>query len=445
MEVIEALEGIASSPLYERIWSSLDVVVRSIDLYGFGGLALSLNGGKDSTVLLHLIRAAVVVHARASGGEGGAGAAGGIGRLGGARRAEGELGGMVTFFFDRDDDFREVVGFTKATADAYKLDMRVYRNSFFEGLEDLLGSTGVKGIFLGTRRGDPNADSQIFSPSSKGWPLFMRINPIMEWSYHDVWEFLLLCRLPYCSLYDEGFTSLGSVDTTFPNGALLRSDGKYSPAHLLTDPKLERSGRKSGKNTMTRGESEHDMLRAIPTAGLVIIGDEILKAKVEEQNCKFLLKQLRSIGWQVQRVTFVGDVMEDIATAVNDLSQKCDAVLTCGGLGPTLDDVTMKAVAQAIGRKVSTSLELENAIRSHFREHVTEHHLKMAFVPDGPEVCIEACPLTLTPCVASHSRPALARSVDRDDPSQAAGWEAIAISACALPERIYITGSAKCR
>jgi len=292
---------------------------------------------------------------------------------------------MVTFFFDREDDFREVVGFTKATADAYELDMRVYSNSFFEGLEDLLGSTDVKGIFLGTRRGDPNADSQIFSPSSKGWPVFMRINPIMEWSYHDVWEFLLLCRLPYCSLYDEGYTSLGSVDTTFPNGALLRSDGKYSPAHLLTDPKLERSGRKNCKNTMTRGESEHDMLRTTPTAGLVIIGDEILKAKVEEQNCKFLLKQLRSVGWQVQRVTFVGDVMEDIATAVNDLSQKCDAVLTCGGLGPTLDDVTMKAVAQAIGRKVSTSSELEHAIRSHFGEHTTEHHLKMALVPDGPE------------------------------------------------------------
>jgi molybdenum cofactor synthesis domain-containing protein len=400
MEVVEALEGIAASPLYDRIWSSLDVVIRSIDLYGFEGLALSLNGGKDSTVLLHLIRAAVAVRAGASEGDGGAGGDGGdggdggtgdSGRLGGPERSEGGggLGGMVTFFFDREDDFREVVGFTKATADAYELDMRVYSNSFFEGLEDLLGSTDVKGIFLGTRRGDPNADSQIFSPSSKGWPVFMRINPIMEWSYHDVWEFLLLCRLPYCSLYDEGYTSLGSVDTTFPNGALLRSDGKYSPAHLLTDPKLERSGRKNGKNTMTRGESEHDMLRTTPTAGLVIIGDEILKAKVEEQNCKFLLKQLRSVGWQVQRVTFVGDVMEDIATAVNDLSQKCDAVLTCGGLGPTLDDVTMKAVAQAIGRKVSTSSELEHAIRSHFGEHTTEHHLKMALVPDGPEVCIE--------------------------------------------------------
>ena len=61
MEVIEALQCIAPSPLHERIWSSIDVVVRSIDLYGFEGLALSLNGGKDSTVLLHLLRVHLVL------------------------------------------------------------------------------------------------------------------------------------------------------------------------------------------------------------------------------------------------------------------------------------------------------------------------------------------------------------------------------------------------
>ena len=63
-------------------------------------------------------------------------------------------------------------------------------------------------------------------------------------------------------------------------------------------------------------------------------------------------------------------------------------VLTCGGLGPTLDDVTMKAVAQAIGRKVSASPALEDAIRKHFGEHLTADHLKMAAVPDGPETVL---------------------------------------------------------
>lgn len=70
------------------------------------------------------------------------------------------------------------------------------------------------------------------------------------------------------------------------------------------------------------------------------------------------------------------------------MSEMCDAVLTCGGLGPTLDDVTMKAVARAIGRKVRVSEVLEDAIRRHFGEHLTAYHLKMACVPDGPETVL---------------------------------------------------------
>jgi len=60
--------------------------------------------------------------------------------------------------------------------------------------------------------------------------------------------------------------------------------------------------------------------------GLCIIGDEILSGKVEELNCKFLLKQLRGIGWKTVRVSYVGDQEEDIARAVVDLSETCDAV-----------------------------------------------------------------------------------------------------------------------
>jgi molybdenum cofactor synthesis domain-containing protein len=384
MDVICNIKKLEGSPLHCRIMESIDVISRSIDLYGLAGLALSLNGGKDSTVLLHLIRASVWM-----------------------KREDwslcdqtsvppgNQLESIITFFFDKPDDFPEVVEFTKETSKEYGLDIRIYTSDFFSGLDDLLSSTAVKAIFLGTRRGDPNAyDQQVFSPSSKGWPVFMRINPIMEWSYHDVWEFLLLCKLPYCSLYDQGYTSLGSVDTTFPNAALARVDGNFAPAHLLTDPKLERSGRirVDGSGTCLNRNDSHRSLSGdmptIPTAGLVIIGDEILAGKVEELNCKFLLKALRSIGWSVARVSFVGDDVDAISDAIIDLSEKCDAVLTCGGLGPTLDDVTMKAVAKAIGRNVAKSDALEDAIVQHFGEHVTKHHLKMAFLPDGPETVL---------------------------------------------------------
>ena len=69
-----------------------------------------------------------------------------------------------------------------------------------------------------TCRGDPNAEGQdMFCPSSAGWPPFLRVNPILDWGYGDVWALMRAARLPYCALYDCGFTSIGSVTDTQPN------------------------------------------------------------------------------------------------------------------------------------------------------------------------------------------------------------------------------------
>ena len=74
-------------------------------------------------------------------------------------------------------------------------------------------------------------------------PPFMRVNPILHWSYAQVWDFLRAFELPYCALYDEGYTSLGRKANTQRNPALRRSDGTYSPAWALDDAQLERAGR----------------------------------------------------------------------------------------------------------------------------------------------------------------------------------------------------------
>ena len=57
----------------------------------------------------------------------------------------------------------------------------------------------------------------MFCPSDHGYPPFMRVNPILEWGYGDVWAFLRITGVPYCSLYDRGYTSIGNVHNTQPN------------------------------------------------------------------------------------------------------------------------------------------------------------------------------------------------------------------------------------
>lgn len=86
------------------------------------------------------------------------------------------------------------------------------------------------------------------------WPKLMRINPIIDWYYMDVWNYLLAKKVPYCKLYDQGYTSLGNKKNTKPNKALAyytSTDGieknvslSYRPAYELRDSDaLERAGR----------------------------------------------------------------------------------------------------------------------------------------------------------------------------------------------------------
>ncbi|KAF9511454.1 hypothetical protein BS47DRAFT_1469919 [Hydnum rufescens UP504] len=131
-----------------------------------------------------------------------------------------------------------------------------------EALTSYLGSTsgkklsddsspgyGVRAMLVGTRRGDPHGGSLGFAtPTDSDWPKLLRVHPIINWSYHDVWKFLFKFSVPYCSLYDAGYTSLGSMHDTSPNPALLNNplhsqSTIYKPAHQLEDGDLERAGR----------------------------------------------------------------------------------------------------------------------------------------------------------------------------------------------------------
>lgn len=99
---------------------------------------------------------------------------------------------------------------------------------------------------MGMRRGDPGSENlDTFAPTDNGWPSMIRVNPILDWSYAQVWEFLLKHNVPYCSLYDQGYTSLGAKATTKRNPLLIDASNptQYLPAHTLTDGSVERQGR----------------------------------------------------------------------------------------------------------------------------------------------------------------------------------------------------------
>jgi molybdenum cofactor synthesis domain-containing protein len=119
------------------------------------------------------------------------------------------------------------------------------------------------------------------------------------------------------------------------------------------------------------------------TAGIVLIGDEILSGKVRDENAHFLIGELRVLGVQLGRVTIIPDVLDDIARTVAEFARKFDHVFTSGGVGPTHDDLTMEGVARAFDTRVIRHPELEAMLRAYYGERLQERNLRMADVPDG--------------------------------------------------------------
>lgn len=123
------------------------------------------------------------------------------------------------------------------------------------------------------------------------------------------------------------------------------------------------------------------------TAGIIIIGDEILKGHTKDINSYFLLKRLWSLGVKVGKVSVIPDDVETIAQEVRQLAGNFSFVLTTGGIGPTHDDLTMAGIAKAFNEDLVCNPELESLIsRVYGEEEINASHLKMAQVPKCAEL-----------------------------------------------------------
>jgi FAD synthetase len=87
------------------------------------------------------------------------------------------------------DPFPEVEDFVETSTQQYRLDLRRYSVPMRSALEAYLHDRPtVKAIFMGTRRTDPHCEFLThFSPTDKDWPQFMRVNPVIDWHYVEIW------------------------------------------------------------------------------------------------------------------------------------------------------------------------------------------------------------------------------------------------------------------
>ncbi len=119
------------------------------------------------------------------------------------------------------------------------------------------------------------------------------------------------------------------------------------------------------------------------TAGIIIIGTEILSGKVDDCNSFFLAAELRSLGVNLMRITVIPDDARIIGEEALKFSAEYDYVFTSGGVGPTHDDVTMVGIAKGFSVRLAAHPELVRRFRSYYGDRCNAAVLKMAEVPEG--------------------------------------------------------------
>ncbi|KAK9420233.1 hypothetical protein SUNI508_06502 [Seiridium unicorne] len=244
-KVDKFLESEASDELSRNVQRQVRLAKGIIDdaltRYRPDELALSYNGGKDCLVLLILILASLPAHFPPP-----------------PSTPPPPLSSCNTpsfpvllqaIYIRPTSPFEEVDSFVARTSEEYHLDLVTSDKPMKPALQDYLQEMfAVKAVFVGTRRTDPHGkDLSHFQETDGDWPRFMRIHPVIDWHYREVWGFIRALDIPYCPLYDKGYTSLGGTDDTHPNPALKageseKTDG-FKPAYELTEDHEERLGR----------------------------------------------------------------------------------------------------------------------------------------------------------------------------------------------------------
>lgn len=126
-----------------------------------------------------------------------------------------------------------------------------------------------------------------------------------------------------------------------------------------------------------------------PTAAILVIGDEILSGRTRDSNMHYLAGELTRIGITLREARVVADVHAEIVAAVRELAGRYTHLFTSGGIGPTHDDITADAVAEAMGAKIGHRADAMALLQAHYDRSglpFNEARQRMARIPEGAEL-----------------------------------------------------------
>lgn len=129
----------------------------------------------------------------------------------------------------------------------------------------------------------------------------------------------------------------------------------------------------------------------IVTAAVILIGDELLSGRTQDTNLKSIADFLNPLGVEVREARMIPDVHETIVGTINELRAKHDYVFTTGGIGPTHDDITADAVADAFGKTIGVREDALAILRPYYQargQEINEGRIRMARIPADAELIL---------------------------------------------------------
>ncbi|XP_058455263.1 FAD synthase-like [Malaya genurostris] len=208
-----------------KLQQSIELLQHVFLNYEEDEIFLSFNGGKDCTVLLDVVKRLLPSHLNY------------------------ELS-LRCIYVQPVDPFEEIEEFVDHCKNHYNINIETMRGGIKSVLERICQENPrMKSCLMGSRRSDPYCELlKPIQETDPDWPLIMRINPLLDWSCAEVWDYIRENNVPYCCLYDRGYTSIGDKSNTIPNPHLKRigecGEYTYLPAYQLQEAdKYERAGR----------------------------------------------------------------------------------------------------------------------------------------------------------------------------------------------------------